>query len=442
MPIYDFYIESEDSTDTSIKYTDVNYPFLHEDNSPDVLSNFFNTDGQQPNFVLIITESLGKGYSGENAYLGSFTPFLDSLARHSLYWENFLSTGGRTFAVLPSLIGSLPFGERGFLEMGDSMPPHFSLINYLKKYGYKVNFFYGGDSRFDMMEKYLRKVKIDVLIDEKNFGNNYRKMPASGKGFSWGYGDKELFKRSFDVLNLNDQKNQLNIYLTLSMHSPFLVENMDYYRKKFDRITDQLRIKPEVKSKVKMYKDILACVLYTDDAFREFFEEYKKRDDYKNTIFIITGDHRMPEIPIITQIDRFHVPFMIYSPLLKRAAKFSSVSSHFDLTPSLLPFLSKNYGMEKINQSTFIGTGLDTARELRNIHSYPLMRNKNELLDYLYKDYFYSDRKLYRIIDNLGLVPSEEKSMEDVIGNEFLDFKKRNEILIRTKKLIPTDLLN
>lgn len=150
----------------------------------------------------------------------------------------------------------------------------------------------------------------------------------------------------------------------------------------------------------------------------------------------------MPEIPVITQIDRFHVPFMIYSPLLKRPARFSSVSSHFDLTPSLLPFLANNYGMEKVTQSTFIGTGLDTARELRNLHRYPLKRNKNELLDYLYKDYFYSDRKLYRLIENLGLVPSEEKSMEDVIGNEFLDFKNRNEILIKTRKLIPSGLLN
>lgn len=441
MPIYDFYIESQDSSDISFKYTDSNYPFLHEENSPDVLSNYFNVGDKKPNFVFIITESLGRGYSGDNAYLGSFTPFLDSLAKQSLYWENFLSTGGRTFAVLPSLFGSLPFGEKGFLDMGESMPNHFSLIKYLKKYGYKVHFYYGGDSRFDRMDEYLKKQNVDLIVEEKNFGNRYKKMPPSGGGFSWGYGDKDLFKRSFEVINSYGKDNQLNIFLTLSMHSPFVVENMDYYHDKFEKIFNNLHLEPEAAKTVKTYKEMLSCVLYTDEAFREFMNEYKKREDFKNTIFIITGDHRMPEIPIIDQIDRFHVPLIIYSPLLKRTAKFSSISSHFDVIPSLLPFLTNQYRMEKVAQSTFIGSGLDTTREFKNIHRYPLMRNKNELLDYLYNDYFYSDNRLYRILDNLGIVPVEDNYTEDVIGNEFLEFRKKNDAMIKTKKLIPETLL-
>ncbi len=440
-PIYSFYIETEDSTDISVKYTDSNYPFLHEENTPDVLSNYFNVGDKKPNIVFIIIESLGRGYSGENAYLGSFTPFLDSLAKQSLYWENFLSTGGRTFAALPSLLGSLPFGEKGFLEMGSSMPSHFSLIKYLKKYGYKTHFYYGGDSRFDMMDEFLKKQKIDLIIDEKNFGNRYNKMPSGGSGFSWGYGDKELFKRSFEIIEKVKQENQLNIFLTLSMHSPFIVENMDYYHDKFEKICSTNKLGSEISNTVRTYKEMLSCVLYTDDAVREFIDEYKKRDDFENTIFIITGDHRMPEIPIIDQIDRFHVPLIIYSPLLKRSAKFSSVSSQFDVTPSLLPFLSIHYQMEEVTQSTFIGSGLDTTREFRNTHRYPLMRNKNELLDYLFKDYFYSDKKLYRILDNLGIVPIDDNYSENVISNEFSDFKKRNDVMIKTKRLIPDTLL-
>jgi uncharacterized sulfatase len=352
-----------------------------------------------------------------------------------------LSTGGRTFAVLPSLFGSLPFGERGFLQMGKEMPNHFSLIKYLKKYGYKVHFFYGGDSHFDKMDEYLKKQKVDVIIEEKNFGNGFKKTPSGGNGFSWGYGDKDLFKRSFDVINSYGNENQLNIYLTLSMHSPFIVENMDYYHEKFENISNSHHLESGIAKTVKNYKEMLSCVLYTDDAFREFINEYKKREDYKNTIFIITGDHRMPEIPIIDQIDRFHVPFIIYSPLLKRTAKFSSISSHFDVTPSLLSFLTKHYQTEKVTQSTFIGSGLDTAREFRNTHRYPVMRNKNELLDYLYDDYFYSDKTLYKILDNLGIVPVEDKYTENVIGNEFLEFRKRNDAMIKTKRLIPEALL-
>jgi len=56
---------------------------------------------------------------GEGAEYGGFTPYLDSLTTKSLYWENFLSNTGRTFGVLPSLLGSLPFGKSGFMELED-----------------------------------------------------------------------------------------------------------------------------------------------------------------------------------------------------------------------------------------------------------------------------------------------------------------------------------
>jgi hypothetical protein len=39
--------------------------------------------------------------------------YLDSLIPKSLYWENFVSNG-RTFGALPSILGSLPYGEKDF----------------------------------------------------------------------------------------------------------------------------------------------------------------------------------------------------------------------------------------------------------------------------------------------------------------------------------------
>jgi len=441
LPVSNYYIDSGKGEEVFFKYTDSNYPFLHEENTKNVLFNFFNIGEKRPNFVFIITESLGRGYSGENAYMGSFTPFLDSLAKQSLYWENFLSTGGRTFAALSSIFGSLPFGKNGFLEMAENQPPHFSLIKYLKRYGYKVHFYYGGNSHFDLMDIFLKKQNVDLIVDENNFGSGYDKMPAKGNGFSWGYGDKDLFKRGFVGINSDKQENQINIFLTLSMHDPFLVDDQDRYRKQFDEIYSNLHLEPDVMTSVKSYRDILSTVLYTDDAFRYFFNEYKKRDDFKNTIFIITGDHRMPEIPITTQIDRFHVPLIIFSPMLKRSAKFSSISSHFDITPTLLAFLSDQYKMGKISHSTFIGSGLDTARQFRNIHRYPLMRNKNELIDYLYGEYFYSDKTLYKVLKDLSIVSIDDKTMENKIENEFADFRRRNNYMLQTKKLIPDSLL-
>jgi uncharacterized sulfatase len=422
----------------SIKYINQNYPFLHEEKSKDVLGNFFNAVPAKPNIVFILVESLGKGYSGKGAYLGSFTPFLDSLADNSLYWENFLSTGGRTFAALPSLFGSLPFASKGFLDLGESMPATFTLIDFLKSNGYKTSFYHGGDAHFDNMDIFLKKNHIDYILDENNFGGGFKKMPASASGFSWGFGDKELFKRSLEVIGNDFITPRLDIYLTLSMHSPFLVENQDFYVNRFYEIYHSLHLGSDIMKEIESYKSILATVLYTDDAFRSFFNEYKKRKDFGNTIFFITGDHRMPEIPIITQIDRFHVPFIIYSPMLKRTARFSSVSSHFDFTPTLLAFLKNECRMEIPGESVFIGTGIDTAHQFRNIHSYPLMRNKNELIDYLDKEYFLSDNILYKVQSDLGIDKIINDSKAGSINNLFNEFKKRNDQFIKTKKLSPS----
>jgi uncharacterized sulfatase len=441
IPISNYYYDSDSSDSTSFNYNNKDYPFLHDENSPDVLGNFFNLSNERPDFVFLVTESLGKGYSGKGAYLGSFTPFLDSLADHSLYWDNFLSCGGRTFAFPSSIFGSLPFAEKGFLELAENMPPHFSLIKFLESRGYSARFIYGGDSHFDFMDTFFKRQNVNQLIDENNFGSAFSKMPSSANGFTWGYGDKELFEKYFQMIGNDNNKSRIDVSMTLSMHSPFLVANMDYYRNRFDEFLGKMNLSPDIIAQDKSYKDMLACVIYTDEAYRYFFNEYKKRTDFNNTIFIITGDHRMPEIPILNQIDRFHVPLIIYSPMLKRTARISSVSSQFDIIPSILAFLKKNYKMQTPAQSTFMGSGLDTTRQFRNIHNYPLMRNKNELLDYLYHDYFLSDNTLYRIDDNLNLIPDNDNTMKDKISNLFDEFKERNNNMIKTKKLIPQNLI-
>ncbi|TSA27091.1 MAG: hypothetical protein D4R68_06265, partial [Ignavibacteriales bacterium] len=62
LPVSNYYIDSGKGEEVFFKYTDSNYPFLHEENTKNVLFNFFNIGEKRPNFVFIITESLGRGY--------------------------------------------------------------------------------------------------------------------------------------------------------------------------------------------------------------------------------------------------------------------------------------------------------------------------------------------------------------------------------------------
>ncbi|HLN71699.1 MAG: LTA synthase family protein [Methylococcaceae bacterium] len=428
--------------DDAFEYVSVDYPLLHKENTPDALGPYFNTDSVRPSFVFILVESLGRAYSGENAYMGSFTPFLDSLMQKSLYWENNLSTSGRTFQVLPSMLGSLPFGERGFTDMGEKMPDHLTMVSLLKnKAGYRSSFYYGGEAPFDNMEVFMKRQGVDRVVDQKDFGPSYNRLPANGNGFSWGYGDKEIFRKYLDDFNPADSLPHIDVMLTLAMHDPFLLPNQEQYNQRVLRRMETLELTDKQKAFNKNYIRQFASMLYFDDALRGFISEFSKRKGFEHTIFVITGDHRMPEIPISTQIDRFHVPLVIYSPMLKAGKKFSSIVSHFDVTPSLLSLLQHHYGIKQPAVSAWIGHGLDTEASFRSVHAYPMMRNKNEFMDYLDGQDFLGGETVYRISENLGSDPqSQDNQLKEDLLNQFNAFKKVNLYVTRNNKLIPDSI--
>jgi len=415
------------------------YPFLHTVDSTDVLSPFFNKGTTKPDIVFLVVEGLGRAFSNEDAYLGSFTPFIDSLSSHGLYWSNFLSEGGRTFAMLPSIYASLPFGKNGFLELGNQMPAHLSLFNILKANGYTSNFFYGGDASFDNMGVFV-KMDGGNVYDEKTFSKDYIKMPKSESGFTWGYGDDQVLSK----LNEENSKNTgpiLDAVMTLSTHSPFLVNGQDKYLQQFEQRMQELKFTEAQKEEHRRYKDQYATILYTDNSIRDFINDYRKKPGFKNTVFIITGDHRMPEIPMSTKIDRYHVPLIIYSPLLKRAQKFKAVNTHYDITPSLLMLLKNQYHFKIPERATWMGSGLDTAHNFRNIHAYPLMQTKNDIVDFIMDEFMLHNDELYKISDKMYLDPVDNDAQKAKMKAAFARFKQKNGTIASGASIIPDSLL-
>jgi len=432
---------SADAQQFTYKYIDENaYPFLHSvDSSKDVLSPYFTPSETPPNIVILLIEGLGRAFSNKGAYLGSFTPFIDSLSGHSLYWENMLSESGRTFAVLPSLLSSMTFAKNGFSELGEDMPPHLSLLNLLKHNGYKTAFYYGGDSHFDNMDLYLKKNAIDEIHDEKTFPQGYTKMPAQN-GFSWGYGDKELFRHFLQAQPATNQPH-LSVVLTVSTHSPFQINEQDRYLARMETWMNQLGLTEKQKKEGRRFGQQYASILYADDAVRDFITQYKNRPDFANTVFLLTGDHRMPEIPMSTKIDRYHVPMLIYSQKLARVAKFSAISTHFDITPSLLAWLKKSHHLQLPDTVAWMGNGLDTVRQFRNIHAYPIMQTKTELIDFVMGDYLLNGNDLYKIGSNLNLEPDANEARKNEMRAAFNRFKTKNEHFLQNRKLLPDSLL-
>ena len=435
--VYKFQKEKKEISNLNL-FNRNDYPYLKSfEETKDVLAPFFNIEEKKPNIVILIVEGLGSEFVGNKTHRG-FTPYLDSLISKSLYWENFVSTTGRTFGVVPSLLGSLPFGETGFLELSKT-PSHISLISVLKANGYTTSFYSGDQSSFDKKINFLEYNDVDYVIDESKFGSEYVKTEGNSGGFSWGYPDAEIFKKTLASLD-GKSLPRLDVIMTLTNHEPFTFPSKEEFEIKVDSILNSTQRFDISKEDILANKDIYTSLYYTDNSIKDFMNAYAEREEYNNTIFIITGDHRLIPITQKDKLCRFHVPLYIYSPMLKKPEKFKSISSHWDVAPSLLSFLMNNYKFNKLEETTWMSQGLDTARNFRNIHQIPLMRYKGSINDFIYKDYLLSDGELYKINENFGTFKITDENLLKTVSDSLKEFKKVNAYITQRNKLFPDSL--
>lgn len=431
--LFDYYYHDENLQSNSViepKYIDQNYPFLKIDEAPDVLGPLLNIDTLKfPNIFFIQVEGLGRAFSGPNAYLGSFTPFIDSLGAESIYFTNFLASQGRTFAALPSILASLPFAETGFSDLENDMPKFRSILNIAKANGYKSTYFGGFEMGFDNQGLFMQQAGVDEIVSSSDFDHTLKMASPIG------YGDGDLL--NLVVQHPNQAKPAIKYIQTISMHNPFTVPNQQKYRLMFEDRMDELKFTLAQKSKYSAYNNIYASILYTDEALKLFFNAYSKLSDYKNTIFIITGDHRLPEIPLSTKIDRYHVPLIIYSPMLKRSKTIQSISSHLDIAPSLNALFKHSYQMKTPSNVTWLGDGLDVYSGFRSNHQYPLKQGKTTMHNFLSGKFFIDEGSLYEIDAQMDLAPVKDNKQLQIINQQFDLYRYKNNAFLKTKKLMP-----
>ncbi|NVK53122.1 MAG: sulfatase-like hydrolase/transferase [Flavobacteriaceae bacterium] len=425
------------ATINTYKVTDTNeYPILKRfQRNQDVLSGFFTIQPtQKPNIVVVILEGQGAEFVDGNTYSG-FAPYIDSLINKSLYWENFVSTTGRTFGVVPSLLGSLPFGDTGFLEIPET-PSHVSLFSILKQNGYTTSYYTGAQASFDRIINFLEYNDVDFVVDENMFEDSYVKTSGNSGGFSWGYPDNELFKKMLATIPAK-KLPRFDVISTLTNHEPFNFPKRNIFETKVDSILNNSKTLKLTKAEVEAKKEVYAAQLYVDDAVRKFMTAYQERADYNNTIFIFTGDHRIIPIEQKDQLCRFHVPLFIYSPMLTGAHRFKGISSHWDIAPSLVSFLTNNYTIEVPEQQAWMGKGLDTSKKFRGERKIALMRYKGGLKDYIYNDYLLSGEDLYKINSNFSLNKLNDEALLKQVKDSFNEFKKINAYVAQNDKIYP-----
>lgn len=420
------------------------YPLERTSSSiPDVLSPYFAQlpDGQLPNIVIVVAESLGREWSGDNELGVSFTPFFDSLTRHALYWPNCLSTSNRSFGAVPAITGSVPPGPRGF-QFG-IMPQHNTLISLLRSNGYRANAFYASDFEFDGIYEYLQAQQVDY------FSSSF-KMEALGSNKPdvhsfWGYHDEHLFRRSLEELERMDSSNapMFNLFITISAHDELSLYNGNEQARYISQTQAIIDNAPsESYSDAQQYLKNKAALLYADNALRVLFQRYSKRPDFERTIFVVTGDHSLG-VQVRNRLALQHVPLLIWSPLLTRSAQHQPLVTHLDIAPSLAALLHERYGMNMPATVQWASNGLSAGTKFEAKRRMLLLDYDHEITKMLYDNHFYRADldEAYNIDPTLNIHPIEDKTLKKNLQDKLLIYRHINNYIYLSDHLTQNTLV-
>ena len=417
------------------KYKDMGrYPLLKTYRSEESLLEYFDLKKEKPNVVLIIIDGLESEFISPQSPIRGVMPYFQSLAEQSLRWENNMSNAGGP-ASLPVIMGSLPLAE-GKLMDSESYINRNTLLSILTDNGYHTSYHFGGNSALGRTDKFLTQERIDELIDNKDFGSAYTRQVKDAAGVSLGYPDKELFRHWNDRYAAL-QKPKLEVFHTLSTKSPWLIPDRNKYREKVNKIIDEANLDWGTKRRLRSMRSKLASMTYADEALKELMEDYYRfKPEFKNTIFVITGNREMRSKLQSERIAATRVPLLIYSPMAKKPATFKNLVSHADIAPALLWLLDKAYGM---NMPTFVawtGKNLNPAGQGPG-KQIPIYNDDGTIESLILGDYLFSDNELYKFGEDGFWYQNKNKGMEERLYQLLTEIRLRNEYLITENKIMP-----
>lgn len=267
------------------------------------------------NIVIVIVESLSSEYTGVGNPNHGYTPFLNSLAEQGLYFKNSFADGRRSVDSLPSILAGLPHLRDETFYCTQFKQLH-GIGSLLKEQGYNTSFFSGSKNGVMLFDVFSLRMGFDRF-----YGMNEYPNPGDSNG-TWGIYDEPLLQFMAQELARKPQPFA-SVVFTLSTHNPYTVPPR--YEGVFP----------------KGEQPIHQTVAYFDHALKKFFETAEKMPWYKNTLFIITGDHIGPPQTISPRmIDNYRVPIVFFHPGNKLPeVSRDKIVQHVDIGPSILDYL-------------------------------------------------------------------------------------------------------
>ena len=358
---------------------------------------------EKKNVVFILVESLSGSFMKEFGNQENITPFLDSLAQNSIFFDNLYATGTRTVRGMEAVTLCIPPTPGQSIVKRPENANLYTVNSVFKAKGYDSNFFYGGDGYFDNMNAYFGgngfniydRGRGSVLSDHiKATRNNIEDDEVTFEN-AWGICDEDIFNKMLTVADKQYKSGKpfYNFVMTTSNHKPYTY--------------------PSGKIDIPSGTGRAGAVKYTDFALRDLFQKAQAKPWYKNTVFVIIADHcassaGKDEIDVAN----YHIPAFIVN-LPGRPRKIEKLCSQIDLMPTLFSLMHWNY------ESDFFGknvteNGFEQRSLMGTYRKLTLMKgNKVMILSDQKKQAFYNWNKA----DNsLKPLPMDKSFLEETIA--------------------------
>lgn len=357
------------------------------------------------NVVIIIMESLSKEYIGFYNGGQGYTPFLDSLMRHSLVFHNAYANGKKSIEALPAIFSALPnLMNEAYYKSPYSSDRVTSLALELKKYGYHSRFYHGGKNGTMDFDSYIKLAGFDGYYGKDEYPN------TSDFDGGWGIYDIPYFQY-FASEQENMPQPFLSSIFSLSAHHPYkLPEDFDH------------RLCP--KGDLPIHR----MICYADVALNAYFKKVSSARWYHNSIFLITADHtaQSSNPKYNNAREMYAIPIILFDPSKNQSDVIDRITQQTDITPTILDYLGL--------PATFIGFG---SSALQSDHDGFAINYLNDIYQYIDRQYvlYFDGQKVIMAFDQINdplgaknLVksnPSEIKSSENRMKSIIQSYNRR-----------------
>ncbi|MEI6753269.1 MAG: sulfatase-like hydrolase/transferase [Paludibacter sp.] len=263
---------------------------------------------QHPNIVIVVLESFMSKVIAPLGGIPDVAVRMNGFCNEGVLFTNFYANSFRTDRGLVSIYSGYPAQPTTSImkypAKTQTLP---SIPKSLKKVGYDLQYYYGGDADFTNMKSYLISMGIDNIVCDKNF-------PIKDRMTKWGAPDHIVFNRISSDLDSEQKEPFLKMVQTLSSHEPFEVP--------YHKFND-------------MY---LNSVAYTDSSLGVFIDRFKQTKYWKNSIVILVPDHAMhyPANIDNRSIARYKIPLLIIGGAVKTPCRIDTYASQIDISATLL----------------------------------------------------------------------------------------------------------